>query len=77
MDKNEPDIVRMARVFLPAMNYVNKDLRFTTESPEDFRNQRLPTLDFVIWMVNSKLYQSYYEKEMKTQYTVMQRSAMS
>ena len=29
MDKNEPDNVRMARVCLPAMNYVNKDLRFT------------------------------------------------
>ena len=76
-EENEPDNVRMAKRCLPAINSVNTDLRFTTEAPEDFKKQRLPTLDFVIWMVEGKLYHSYYEKEMKTQYTVMQRSAMS
>ena len=52
-------------------------MRFTTEAPEDFTNKRLPTLDFVIWMVDGILLHSYYEKPMKTQYTVLQRSAMS
>ena len=76
-EENEPDNVRMAKICLPAMNSVNPDLRFTTEAPEDFKKKRLPTLDFVIWMVDGILYHSYYEKDMKTQYTVMQRSAMS
>ena len=59
------------------MNSVNDNLRFTTEAPEDFENNRLPTLDFVIWMVAGLLYHTYYEKAMKNQLTVMQRSAMS
>ena len=79
IDKEEdlPDNVRMAQRCLPAMDSVNKNLRFTTEAPEDFQNQRLPTLDFVIWMVGGVLYHTYYEKEMKNQLTVMQKSAMS
>ena len=67
----------MARRCLPAMNSVNQDLRFTTEAPEDFERERLPTLDFVIWMVKGIIYHSYYEKKMKNQFTVMQRAAMS
>ena len=50
LENEEPDNVRMARICLPAMNSINKDLRFTTEAPEDFPRNRLPTLDFVIWM---------------------------
>ena len=52
-------------------------MRFTREAPEDFPKSRLPTLDFVIWMVKGIIYHSYYEKGMKNQFTVMQRSAMS
>ena len=59
------------------MDSVNMNLRFTTEAPEDFQNNRLPTLDFVIWMVGGLLYHTYYEKAMKNQLTVMQKSAMS
>ena len=75
--KNEPDNKRMARICLPAMNSVNQNLKFTTECPEDFERERLPTLDFVIWMVNGQLYHSYFEKAMRLQYTIMQRAAMS
>ena len=56
---------------------MNKDLRFTTEAPEDFPKKRLPTLDFVLWLIDGIMRHSYFEKAMKTQYTVMQRSAMS
>ena len=35
LENDEPDNVRMARICLPAMNSINKDLRFTTEAPED------------------------------------------
>ena len=56
---------------------MNGNLRFTTEAPEDFKKDRLPTLDFVLWMVDGILFDSYFENSMKSQYTVMQRTAMS
>ena len=52
VEEDAPDNIRMARICLPAMNSVNDDLKFTTEAPEEFSRKRLPTLDFVIWMVN-------------------------
>ena len=48
VEENLPDNVRMARACLPAMDSINKDLRFTTEAPEEFEKNRLPTLDFMI-----------------------------
>ena len=77
IEENEPENVRMAKRCLPAMNSINQDLKFTTEAPEDFPNNRLPTLDFVLWLVDGILFHSYYEKTIKNQFTVMQRSAMS
>ena len=77
VEEDAPENTRMARVCLKAMNSVNSDLKFTTEAPEDFPRKRLPTLDFLIWMVLGIIYHSYYEKPMKSQYTVMQKSAMS
>ena len=38
-EENEPNNVRMRKRCLPAMNWINKDLRFTTEAPEDFPKQ--------------------------------------
>ena len=63
-EEDAPDNVRMARRCLPAMNSVNGNLRFTTEAPEDFPRDRLPTLDFVLWMVDGLLLHSYFEKAM-------------
>ena len=76
-EEDAPDNVRMAKICLPAMNSVNKNLKFTKEAPEDFANNRLPTLDFVMWMKRGLIYHSYYEKSMRLQYTIMQRTAMS
>ena len=73
-EENEPDNIGMKKICLPAMNSVNGDLRFTTEAPEEFPMKRLPTLDFVLWMVDGILRHSYYETSMKSQYTVMQMS---
>ena len=53
---NEPDNVRMARICLPAMTSINTNLKFTTEAPEDFPGNRLPTLDFTIWMTMNVMY---------------------
>jgi hypothetical protein len=71
------DNIRMKRICLQAMNSVNADLKFTTAAPEDFTKNRLPIMEFVIWMVAGILYHTFYEKPMKSQFTVMQRSAMS
>ena len=56
---------------------MNDNLKFTTEAPEDFPRKRLPTLDFMIWMKRGLLFHTYFEKSMKNQVTIMQRSAMS
>ena len=67
---------RMAMLCLPAMNAVNEDLTFTIETPEEFPRNRLPTLDFVLWLERWGINHSYFEKLMKTPYLLMQRSAM-
>ena len=40
------DEQRMSKIMTPAMNSVNKDLEFTTETVHDFDYDRLATLDF-------------------------------
>merc|ERR1711954_64016 len=68
---------RMARTCRDAMNHINPDLVFTTETQEDFSTERLPTLDFEIWISeNNFIKHSYYQKSMKTPLTIMERSGM-
>ena len=68
----------MARILIKAMNSVNKDLKFTTETPEHFEKERLPTLDFELWIEKEtgKVHHSYFQKQMKTPFILMARSAM-
>ena len=69
---------RMKRLCMPVMNSINEDLEFTAETSAEFPNNRLPTLDFELWVeVDGKLNHNYYQKPMKTQYVTMKRSAMS
>ena len=67
----------MSRICKEAMNDISEDLTFTTEVAEDYVDKRLPTLDFILWLVNGYLLHSYYEKPMRTPYVIMRRSAMS
>ena len=77
-NKGETDNQRMARICKPAMNSINADLQFTTETQEDFNLERLPTLDFEMWIRNdNKIIHSYYQKPMKTPYVLMERSGTS
>ena len=46
---------RMARVCKAAMDSINPDLHFTTECQEDYEKERLPTLDFEMWLNPKKL----------------------
>ena len=74
---NEDNNTRMARICHPLMNAINRDLVFTVEVPEEFENDRLPTLDTKIWLESGLLRFTYFEKSMKTPYLLMKRSAMS
>ena len=66
----------MARICQPAMNAINIDLKFTVETPEDYPDKRLPTLDFLIWFENFLINHTYYQKPMKSPFLIMNRSAM-
>ena len=68
---------RMARITLEAMNSINPDLVLTSESQEDFPTRRLPTLLFEMWISGGVIRHSYFQKSMKTQYVIMERSGMS
>ena len=59
------------------MNSLNPDLKFTTETEVDFKNQRLPTLSFELWSERQGLKHSYFEKDMRSQVLTMQRSSMA
>ena len=62
---------------LIAMNSVNSDLQFTMELHTDFGDNRLPTLSFALWPEGDGLNHSYFEKEMRNQVLVVERSALS
>ena len=75
--EGETDNQRMARVCKTAMNSINEDLVFTTETQEDFEKERLPTLDFEMWIEDNKIKHSYYQKPMRTPFVIMERSGIS
>ena len=77
ISRNETTERRMARVCLVAMNSINPDLTFTVEVCSDFPDNRLPTLDFLLWPEWWGINHSFFEKAMRTPYLTMQRSAMS
>ena len=77
IEMQEPKNTRMARLCKVAMYCINLDLSFTTEVPEDFPENKLPTLDFVLWLFCGLILHSYLEKSMRTPYVIMRHSAMS
>ena len=75
--EGEKEDAFMARLCLEAMNKINPDLTFTAEVASDFKDGRLPTLDFSLWMKEDmRVSHSYYEKNMKSQRVVEKNSAM-
>ena len=77
-EEKESSNARMVRVCLPAINSINGDLEFTAEIPEEFKDEKLPTLDFFLWLTRwGMLNHSFFQKEMKTPLVIMEQSAMS
>ena len=69
---------RTARVCKVAMDSVNPDLHFTTECQEDYEKERLPTLDFEMWLEKGRVVNhSYFQKNQKNPLVIMAKSAMS
>ena len=47
------------------------------EVGEEFADKRLPTLDVKLWLEDGKIIHTYFEKEMKTPFLLIKRSAIS
>ena len=58
------------------MNKINDDLEFTLELCEDFNDGKLPTLSFALFAGKNGLQHTYFEKAMRNQILVMERSAI-
>ena len=59
--------VQMARMF----SSIFKSLKFTTETPEDFTNLRLPTLDTELWLNNDgTIKYSFFRKTISTEHHI-------
>ena len=56
----ESSNARMVRVCLPAINSINPNLEFTAEIPEEFPDQKMPTLDFFLWLTKAGLLNHSY-----------------
>ena len=57
--KGESRDKRMIRICLPVANQINKDLDFIAEAAVEFENQRLPTLDFELWLGGDQMKTSF------------------
>ena len=60
--ENCPDDARNTNLLLEAMNTIMDFLTFTGESPSDFSDNRLPTLDCAIYVKNGTIFHSFFEK---------------
>ena len=80
---------RIKRLIIPIMNDINKDLEWTVELEEDFKDdviegrendvkRGIPTLDFEVYWDNreNKFSYRYYEKKMRNPVVIQKRSAM-
>ena len=59
------------------MNAVLDFLTFTKETPQDFEDQKLPTLDIKIWIENLQKLYMFFMKPMCNNVVLQERSAVS
>ena len=49
---------------MPLMNSINRDLTFTAETPDEYENGRLPTLEFELWVrKDGELDHNYFQRQ--------------
>ena len=74
---NNRDRAELTRTeMLKAMNDISEDLEFTMEICKDFPDMKLPTLSFSLYAGEKGLMHTYYEKLMKNQTLIVERSAI-
>ena len=54
-DTRETPTARTATVIGQVMNKVEPELRFTTETEEEFGDMKLPTLDYKMWVEHAEV----------------------
>ena len=59
------------------MNAVLDFLVFTKESPSDFADGKLPTLDIKIWIEKMRIWYMFYQKPMCNNIVIQEKSALS
>ena len=64
-------------ILLDAMNSVMSFLNFTGESPSDYVDGRLPTLDCTLYVSNEQVYHGFYEKSMRSNKCLDATTALS
>ena len=74
-DRSPKDVTRVE--ILKAMISVNGDLSFTMELCDDFEEGKLPTFSFSVWQEEEGLKHTYYEKSMRNQTLLVERTSMS
>ena len=71
------DRIELTRIeMLNAIDSVSPDLDFTMEICEDFEDRKLPTLFFSLFIGDIGIEHTYYEKTMKNQTLLMERSSL-
>ena len=74
---NVSETAKTASVLGEMMNCVMPELKFTTETHEDFQDGTLPTLDTQLWVDEEGFVRyRYFEKPMCTKKVISRRSAM-
>ena len=68
---------RTAKELRKMMNSIIHFLNLTIEIQDDFPDLKLPTLDLKIWVEKEKILYEHYEKPMKTNLVLEQKSALS
>ena len=59
------------------MNSIYPHLKFEMETEDMFNNGRLPTLDFDCWVIDNKIYYSFFQKSMARKTVIHKQSALS
>jgi hypothetical protein len=63
---------RSSRIILDSLNAVMGFLIFTKESPSDFEDGKLSTLDIKIWIDNLQIWYIFYQKPMSNNIVIQE-----
>ena len=76
-EKGDTQEARASRIILDSKNSILGFLTFTMESPSDFQDGKLPTLDIEIWKTAMQIWYEFYQKPMSNNVVLQEKSALS